>query len=67
MSFYDDPENVKQYIQMCENYDGLKIYQSLSKHLPAKSTILELGSGAGLDIRRNGVMPYNSHDVNCKA
>jgi len=50
MSFYDDPENIKKYIQMCENYDGSNIYQSLSKSLPEKSTLLELGSGAGLDI-----------------
>jgi len=50
MNFYDDPENVKTYIQMCEGYDGINIYQLLSKHLPAKSTLLELGSGAGLDI-----------------
>lgn len=50
MSFYDDPENIKKYIQMCENYDGSNIYQSLRKLLPEKSTLLELGSGAGLDI-----------------
>lgn len=50
MSFYDDPENIKKYIQMCENYDGSNIYQSLSKSLPENSTLLELGSGAGLDI-----------------
>ena len=50
MNFYDDPENVKKYIQMCKDYDGNNIYQSLTKHLPANSTLLELGSGAGLDI-----------------
>jgi len=50
MSFYDDPENIKMYIKMCEGYDGLNIYESLNKHLPIKSTLLELGSGAGLDI-----------------
>lgn len=50
MNFYDDPENIEKYIQMCKDYDGNNIYQSLSKHLPAKSTLLELGSGAGLDI-----------------
>lgn len=46
MNYYDDPENVKTYIQMCEDYDGINIYHSLSKDLPAKSTLLELGSGA---------------------
>ena len=54
MNFYDDSENVKKYIQLCENYDGNNIYQSLSKHLTVKSTLLELGSGAelkGLTLR----------------
>jgi len=50
MNFYDDPENVKKYIQLCKDYDGNNIYQSLSKHLTVKSTLLELGSGAGLDV-----------------
>ncbi len=50
MNFYTDPESVKKYIQMCEGYDGSNIYQALSKHLPLNSTLLELGSGAGLDI-----------------
>ena len=50
MSFYNDPESVKQYIKMCEGYDGSNIYQQLGHHLPQNSTLLELGSGAGLDI-----------------
>ena len=50
MNFYDDPESVKKYIQMCQDYDGNNIYQSLRKHLAQKSSLLELGSGAGLDI-----------------
>lgn len=50
MNFYDDPENVKKYIKVCEGYDGSNIYLSLNKHLPVKSSLLELGSGAGVDI-----------------
>ncbi len=50
MSFYDDAENVKKYIEMCEDYDGNNIYQLLGKHLSLNSTLLELGSGGGLDI-----------------
>ena len=50
MNFYNNPENVKQYIQMCEGYDGSNIYQALSSHLPKASTLLELGSGGGVDI-----------------
>lgn len=50
INFYDDPENVKKYIQMCKGYDGNNLYKLLSKSLPVKSSLLELGSGAGLDI-----------------
>lgn len=50
MSFYDDPENVKTYIQLCEGYDGSLLYESLSRFLPADAELLELGSGAGVDI-----------------
>lgn len=50
MSFYDDPNNVKKYIEMCEGYDGSNIYKILNRHLSLKSSLLELGSGGGLDI-----------------
>jgi len=50
INYYDDAENVKKYIQMCNGYDGNNIYQLLSKSLPVKSSLLELGSGGGLDI-----------------
>ena len=50
MGFYDDPENVKTYIQMCEGYDGSNIHHALANNLPVNSSLLELGSGAGLDI-----------------
>lgn len=50
MSFYDDTENVQQYIAMCEGYDGQHLYRVLAQHLPNGASLLELGSGAGLDI-----------------
>lgn len=50
MSFYDDPKNVKSYIEMCEGYDGRPLYERLYKHLPINSKLLELGSGGGLDL-----------------
>lgn len=50
MGFYDHPENVKTYIQMCEDYDGSNIHHALANSLPLDSSLLELGSGAGLDI-----------------
>lgn len=50
MSFYDDADNVKKYIAMCEGYDGGDIYQRLSEYLATGASLLELGSGGGLDI-----------------
>ena len=50
MSYYDEPENVEQYIQMAEGIDGAELIQILEKHLPANSSILELGSGPGKDL-----------------
>ncbi|MBU2863676.1 class I SAM-dependent methyltransferase [Reinekea forsetii] len=50
MGFYDDPANVKQYLTMCQDYDGTDLYQRLSQHLPDHSTLLEVGSGGGLDL-----------------
>lgn len=50
MNFYDNADNVKQYLEMCEGYDGTNIYQTLLAHLPKSSSLLELGSGGGLDI-----------------
>lgn len=50
MNFYNDLASVKSYIEMCEDYDGSNIYQVLRQHLPENSTLLELGSGPGLDI-----------------
>jgi len=50
MSFYDKPENVDKYIEMCEGYDGSNLHQFLAKHLKEESSLLELGCGSGNDI-----------------
>lgn len=50
MQFYNDPFKVDAYEKMCEAYDGAELYKVLDKHLPLKSTLLELGSGPGNDI-----------------
>lgn len=50
MNFYNDPESVKGYIEMCDGYDGSNIYHVLRQHLPENSSLLELGSGPGFDI-----------------
>ena len=50
MEFYNDPVNVDEYEKMCDEYDGSELYEVLEKHLIRSSTLLELGSGLGLDI-----------------
>lgn len=50
MGFYDKAENVAKYIDMCTDYDGSNIYPLLTENLKAGSSLLELGSGPGLDI-----------------
>ena len=50
MNFYDQPENVDKYIEMCEGYDGTHLYQLLAEHLKQGQSLLEIGCGAGTDI-----------------
>ena len=51
MEFYKNPVKVDEYEKMCEEYDGSELYNVLEKHLADNSTLLELGSGPGFDIR----------------
>ena len=51
MNFYNNSENVDKYIEMCEQYDGNKLYLKLQKHLANGKSLLELGSGPGNDIQ----------------
>lgn len=51
MEFYNDPVKVDEYEKMCEEYDGSELYSVLNKHLIEDSSLLELGSGPGNDIR----------------
>jgi SAM-dependent methyltransferase len=50
MGYYDDPENVQEYIEMAEGYDGRELVKALSKHLRPGATVLELGMGPGKDL-----------------
>lgn len=51
MNFYDDPDKLDEYEKMCEEYDGSELYTFLEKHLANGSSILELGSGPGYDVK----------------
>ena len=50
MGYFDKRENVDQYLQMAEGYDGRELIAILQKHLPAGASVLELGMGPGKDL-----------------
>lgn len=50
MNFYDNPDNVSEYISMCKEYNGDLIYTELRSLLKDNTKGLELGSGPGIDI-----------------
>ncbi|MEM7131421.1 MAG: class I SAM-dependent methyltransferase [Chloroflexota bacterium] len=50
MSYYNDTQNIEQYIQMAKGYDGLELINTLRTYLPAGATVLELGMGPGKDL-----------------
>ena len=50
MGYYDTEKGVREYIKMAEGYDGAFLIDVLKIHLPADSSILELGMGPGKDL-----------------
>ena len=50
MGFFDTEKGVEQYIKIAEGYDGAELIKILQRHLPANSTVLELGMGPGKDL-----------------
>lgn len=50
MGFYDTPDNVEQYVQMAEGYDGRALIEEIRRNLSPQSTILEIGMGPGVDL-----------------
>lgn len=50
MTFYDEPKNVQQYIDMAEGYDGRELVATLTEYLLAGAVVLELGMGPGVDL-----------------
>lgn len=54
MSYFDDENNVEEYVRMAEGYDGREFMPILQKHLRDNSTVLELGMGPGKDLELLG-------------
>ncbi len=50
MTFYNTPETAEEYIDMSADFDGRELIDELRKFLPAGSSVLELGMGAGKDL-----------------
>ncbi|MDP8207781.1 MAG: class I SAM-dependent methyltransferase [Candidatus Electryonea clarkiae] len=50
MGYFDERKNVDDYIKMVEDYEADELIAILKKHLPAGSTVLELGIGPGKDL-----------------
>jgi len=49
-NYYKDKENVLEYIEMAEGYDGRVLIEHLRDYLPEGSSVLELGMGPGKDL-----------------
>ncbi|TLX72592.1 class I SAM-dependent methyltransferase [Labilibacter sediminis] len=47
--YYYTKESVDEYIQMAKDVNSLQLIEKLRKHLPARSLMLEVGSGPGTD------------------
>jgi hypothetical protein len=50
MSYYDDEQNVLEYIEVAEGFDGRELVEKLGAYLPEGATVLELGMGPGVDL-----------------
>lgn len=50
MGYFDQPENVQDYIKMVDGYDGKDLVQKLTNYLEPGSTLLEIGMGPGKDL-----------------
>ena len=50
MGYYDDMENVEEYVHMAEGFDGRELVDVLRRHLPPGTAVLELGMGPGKDL-----------------
>jgi cyclopropane fatty-acyl-phospholipid synthase-like methyltransferase len=50
MGFFDTEDGVRQYEEMAEGYDGRELVDRLRRHLPAGSSVLEIGMGPGKDL-----------------
>lgn len=48
--FYHTQESVEDYIKLAEGYDGRELIRKMLEFVPEGSSLLELGSGPGVDF-----------------
>jgi 2-polyprenyl-3-methyl-5-hydroxy-6-metoxy-1,4-benzoquinol methylase len=62
MGFYDDKENVEQYLKIASGYDGSFLMTFFADIVPEGATVLELGMGPGkeLDVLKERYMVTGS-------
>lgn len=66
MGFYDSKENVEQYIEMAEGFDGHMLIEILKNYLAPGSRVLELGMGPGKDMDiMSGYYSVTGSDHSC--
>lgn len=50
MAYFDNIENVTEYIKMVDGYDGKDLIRKLDEYLEPGSQVLEIGMGPGKDL-----------------
>jgi SAM-dependent methyltransferase len=50
VGLFDTEEGVRKYLEMVEGQDGAALVEVLKRHLPAGSSVLEIGMGPGKDL-----------------
>ena len=67
MGYFDQPDNVQDYIKMVDGYDGKDLIQNLDIYLEPSSSLLEIGMGPGNDLdilnKKYNVTGSDSSDV----
>lgn len=51
MDYYENHDNVRKYIEFTPSHDGAGLVDRLVTHLPAGSSVLEIGMGPGKDLQ----------------
>ncbi len=49
-SFFENEDNIKQYLEMTADYDGTWFYEQFKRFIPTMGKVLELGMGPGKDL-----------------